>query len=577
MLQPLNQIRVLFGYLSTQRRRQLLAVGILTIIGTATEVIGIGAVIPLLAVLSNTSLEQSNALVESISKNLGHFGITEPTFGIVLFFSLAMICAGLIRAILATTLTKTGIGIGEDLSLSVYEKILSRSYAAYVGTNRGQSIILIQKTRDLTSLIVQPFLTLLSASFIIISVITVAMIFEPLTTATAMGLIMVAYGVITGITKRRNLQNSKIISAGLNKLSALVSESVGGFRDIIIANLRFFYAKQFIALLHPLQGAVGSNQLLATVPRYGIETLGALGIAWLAYYWTNISSDGYSSSNALPLLGAIALGAQRLLPFFQQIYNSITTMRGNSSSLQDVLNVLGEEIPKQPTSLKKMISLQVEIRLVDVGFRFSENSPWIFRNVNLVIKRGSKTGFWGPSGSGKSTMMDLIMGLLLPSEGRIYIDDTELSPSSIRDWQNSIAHVPQRIYISDSTIIENIGFGIPKEQLDISRVRKAARMASIADVVENLEHGYETRTGDGGLRLSGGQLQRIGIARALYRDASVLFLDEVTSSLDPATAEGVMMPILDNQFRLTVITISHSESLLRGCDQIISFPLQTVS
>ena len=290
-------------------------------------------------------------------------------------------------------------------------------------------------------------------------------------------------------------------------------------------------------------------------------------IAGLAYLMTQQESG---MATAIPVLGALALGAQRLLPALQQAYASYSTIKGSKSSFEDVLNLLDQPLPEyadQP--LPEPIPFAEEIKLNNLNFRYTEDSPWVLKNVNLSLKKGSRIGFMGVTGSGKSTLLDIIMGLLPATEGGLIIDNHTINTQNRRAWQAHIAHVPQNIYLSDSTIEENIAFGIEKEKIDHQRVKKAAQQAQIAQLIEQWKDGYQTFVGERGIRLSGGQRQRIGIARALYKQADVLIFDEATSALDNETEQAVMDAIEDLGEEVTILIIAHRLTTLKGCDQII--------
>ena len=274
-------------------------------------------------------------------------------------------------------------------------------------------------------------------------------------------------------------------------------------------------------------------------------------------------------ATAIPVLGALALGAQRLLPVLQQAYASYSTIKGSKSSFEDILNLLDQSLPEyadQP--LPEPIPFAKEIKLNNLNFRYSEDAPWVLKNVNLSLKKGSRIGFMGVTGSGKSTLLDIIMGLLPATEGGLMIDNQTINNQSRRAWQAHIAHVPQNIYLSDSTIEENIAFGIAKELIDHQRVKKAAQQAQIAELIEEWKDNYQTFVGERGIRLSGGQRQRIGIARALYKQANVLIFDEATSALDDQTEKKIMDEIYQISQNKTLIIVAHRLSTIKGCDQV---------
>jgi ATP-binding cassette subfamily B protein len=254
----------------------------------------------------------------------------------------------------------------------------------------------------------------------------------------------------------------------------------------------------------------------------------------------------------------------------QQIYNAYITLKGNQASTQDALDLLDQPIPEyayaQPA---KPIVFQTVIALKNLGFRYSPEGPWVLRHLNLQIPKGSRVGFAGVTGSGKSTLLDVVMGLLTPTEGSLLIDNTAVNPENTRAWQAHISHVPQALYLSDTSISENIAFGVPAELIDLQRVRQAAQQAQIAQTIEGWRSGYDTLVGERGVRLSGGQRQRIGIARALYKRANVIIFDEATSALDNETESAVMQAVETLSRDTTILIIAHRLTTLKNCDRIV--------
>jgi ATP-binding cassette subfamily B protein len=327
------------------------------------------------------------------------------------------------------------------------------------------------------------------------------------------------------------------------------------------------YCDQYRQVDRRLRQAQCNNTFISQSPRFVMEALGMVLIAVLAYV-LSLRAGGIAPS--LPVLGALALGAQRLLPALQQAYSAWQSIAGNQASLADVMGLLDQPLPEELLlPLPPPLHFSRAIRFEAVRFRYDAQAPWVVDGLDFTIPKGARVGFVGSTGSGKSTTLDLLMGLLPPSQGRILIDDVELSSRGIRAWQQAIAHVPQSIYLADATLAENIAFGVRPEAIDSSRVHEAARQAQIADFIEAGAGGYQARVGERGVRLSGGQRQRIGIARALYKRASVLVFDEATSALDNATEQSVMNTIDGLDRELTILMIAHRLTTVQHCDMII--------
>jgi ATP-binding cassette subfamily B protein len=292
-----------------------------------------------------------------------------------------------------------------------------------------------------------------------------------------------------------------------------------------------------------------------------------IAIAVLAY-WLVQQTDGITK--AIPILGAIAIGSVRLLPLLQQSYQSWSSIRSGQIILQDVLELLEQPLPDdvdQPPP--KPLPFKQSIVLNQLSFRYSPDSPYILEKINLTIVKGSRVGFIGTTGCGKSTLLDIIMGLLTPTHGTLEIDGQILTPSNNRAWQTHLAHVPQSVFLADSTIGENIALGVAKDKIDYQRIRQSAQQAQLSDSIESWSNQYQTFVGERGIRLSGGQRQRIGIARALYKQADVIVFDEATSALDNETEQAVMQSIEDLSKDLTILIVAHRLSTLKSCTQIV--------
>ncbi len=297
-----------------------------------------------------------------------------------------------------------------------------------------------------------------------------------------------------------------------------------------------------------------------------MESLGIVMIAVISY---TLSANSDGTSLILPTMGALALGAQRLLPLLQQMYGNWSVIKGSQAELVDVLNLLDSSIDISNNNDPSQVYFQNSISINDVSFRHKGDDIYILKNINLVIEKGTSLGIVGATGSGKSTLMDLLMRLIDPCEGMISVDNQNITEKFKKAWQRNIAHVPQDIFLIDATIMENIAFGVPKDQIDIDRVKEAASRAEIASYIENTPLKYGAIVGEGGVKLSGGQKQRIGIARALYKNANVLFLDEATSALDNQTEKEVIKSLESTNNNLTLIMIAHRISTLQYCDNIV--------
>ena len=345
-----------------------------------------------------------------------------------------------------------------------------------------------------------------------------------------------------------------------------MQEGLGGIRDVLIDGTQAVYCKIYHSADYPLRKAQASNQFIGASPRFFVEALAVVFIALLAHSLTGLEGGVVS---AIPTLGAIALGAQRMLPLIQQLYSSWSSLRGSYDSFAEVLDLIEQPMPayalREPV---QPLPFSKSIKLVNVNFRYSNQTSKVLQNINIEIEKGSMIGFMGATGSGKSTLLDILMALLEPEKGSLQIDGVVINQKNFRAWQSNIAHVPQGIFLTDSTVAKNIAFGVPDGEIDYEKVRRAAKQAQIAATIESMEYGYETFVGERGVRLSGGQRQRIGIARALYKSANVIVFDEATSALDNETESAVIEAINSLDNNMTIIMVAHRISTLKECDLI---------
>lgn len=538
------------------------------VLASFAEILSIGAVLPFLGVLTAPVRVFEYPAAQSFIQTFGLTSADQLLLPLTIIFGFAALTAGAMRLLLLWASIRLSFATGRDLSISVYRRTLYQPYAVHVARNSSEVINVIStKSSDVIYNIIMPVLTLISASVMLGAILIALLSVDPFIALAAFGGFGLIYAFIIWFTRSRLLIDSEHIARSSTQVIQSLQEGLGGIRDILIDGSQATYCQIYRNADHTLRRAQANNSFISSSPRYGMEALGMLLIAALAYTLAR-QTDGIAK--AIPVLGALALGAQRLLPVLQQAYGSWSTIRGGQVSLQDTLELLDQPLPDyadQPAA--EPIPFRQQISLNQISFRYSPQTSWVLKDLDLTIAKGSRVGFIGVTGSGKSTLLDIVMGLLQPTEGTLEIDGRPITVSNHRAWQMHIAHVPQAIFLADSTIEENIAFGVPKDQINHERVRQAACQAQIADIIETWPKQYQTFVGERGIRLSGGQRQRIGIARALYKKADVIIFDEATSALDNETEKAVMRAIEDLSDDLTILIIAHRLTTLKNCTQII--------
>lgn len=560
-------LRRLWGHISPRRRCQFMFLLLLMLFTSFAEVLSIGAVLPFLGVLTAPERVFEIPVVLPIIQTLK---LTEPKqllLPLTIAFSLAALIAGAMRLLMLWANTRLSFATGADLSIQIYRHTLYQSYEVHCERNSSEVIDGISGKADgVIYRTIVPTLTLISSSVMLVTILLALIIVEPTIALVAFSGFGLIYLAIIRLTRKQLMVDSECVARESTQVIKSLQEGLGGIRDVLIDGSQEAYCRVYQNADTPLRRAQGNSLFISIGPRYGMEALGMLLIAVLAYSLAN-QADGIAK--AIPILGALALGAQRLLPVLQQAYGSWAQINSGQASLRDVLELLDQPLPSYIGLPVASMPFNQSITLKQISFRYGKQGGYVLDQINLHIARGSRIGFMGGTGSGKSTLLDIIMGLLQPTVGMLQVDGQTISPVNCRSWQAHISHVPQQIFLSDSTIEENIAFGIPKDQIDHARVKQAAEKAQISLSIESWPKQYQTFVGERGIRLSGGQRQRIGIARALYKEADVIILDEATSALDSETERDVMDAIEGLSKDITLLIIAHRVTTLKSCTQII--------
>ncbi|WP_338429761.1 ABC transporter ATP-binding protein [Synechococcus elongatus] len=561
----------LWRHLSRRRRGQLAILLLVMVASSVAEMLSLAAVLPFLAVLANSEGLWAHPLVQQWAGWLGIQSAEGLLLPITVTFAVAALLAGAVRLLTLWLNGRLAAAIGSDLSCEAYRRTLYQPYATHLARNSSSLISSIANdVQRFISFVLNPLLLLLSSGLIAISLV-VTLIAIDWSIALGMGLaIGVFYTWAIRSSQQPLLQLSQQQVMLNRQLIQALQEGLGAIRDVILEGSQGFYLSAYRQADQPLRQAGAQASFLSAYPRLSLEPVGLALIALIGYVLVQQSGV----ERALPLLGTLALGAQRLLPVAQKVYEGWAQSRSAKASLISVLQLL--EQPLETGVLQPApdpLQLKQSVRFEAVHFRYAPQCPEVLVGLDLEIRCGDRIGIIGSTGSGKSTTVDLLMGLLQPTSGRILIDGCDLHdpamPQRLTAWRSAIAHVPQSIYLADASIAENIAFGIAPNLIDQERVRLAAEQAQLGKLIELMPKGFETFVGERGIRLSGGQRQRIGIARALYKKAQILVFDEATSALDNNTEIAVMQAIESLSRDLTILVIAHRLTTLTHCDRII--------
>jgi ATP-binding cassette subfamily B protein len=531
------------------------------------EILSIGSILPFLGALAAPDHIFELSATQPIINFFEISRSEQILLPLTLIFIVATLFASSLRLLMLWANTRISYAIGADLGVSIYRRTLYQPYAVHCARNSSEIINGVSNKTVAMISIITHLLSIISAVIILMGILVVLLSVSPAIALIAFGGFSFIYLAIVRLTRANLIAGSSIIANESTQVIRSLQEGLGGIRDVLIDGTQDTYCEVYRKADFALRKAQASSHFIQGSPRFAVEGLAMVLIASLAYFLVQ-GPDGIV--RALPLLGVLALSAQRLLPLLQQAYGSWTVIQSGKISLQDGLDLLDQPLPDYSSKPSQLpITFRHQLKLAQISFHYEISDSFVLNDLSFIISKGDRVGFIGTTGSGKSTTLDIIMGLLEPTEGALIVDEQIINNLNRRAWQARIAHVPQSIFLSDTTIEENIAFGVPRAEIDPDRVRQSALQAQLDSTIRLWPRGYKTLVGERGIRLSGGQRQRIGIARALYKRADVLIFDEATSALDEETEQAVMQAIESLSRDITMLIIAHRHSTLKNCTKII--------
>jgi ABC-type multidrug transport system fused ATPase/permease subunit len=462
---------------------------------------------------------------------------------------------------------------GASIACRMLDAYLRFPYTWFLTRNTAEiTANVMGETGRMMSQVLSPALQLLGNLLMAVMIVGFLLSIDPGVTLVAAGTVGGLYlAIFMALRTRLQWLGRQSMLANQAKYR-IANEAAGGLKELKLLGLEDGYVRRFAK--PTWQGAryQAQQQAMAELPRYALEAV-AFGAMIGVLFVLLLRHDG-NLTNAIPVLGTFAFAAMRLLPVLQKMYFAFASLRAGRPAL-DMLHAdysaAMAQVADQPLPAPADVRLPLEEALAidDLYYTYPSAERAALRGVSLRIPARSTIGFVGGTGAGKTTLVDVMLGLLSPDSGAIRVDGQALDRVNMRAWQQNIGYVPQVIYLTDATVAENIAFGLPREQIDMAQVERAARIAALHDfVVTELPDGYATLIGERGVRLSGGQRQRIGIARALYHDPALLIFDEATSALDTLTERAVMDAVQAIRDDKTIVLIAHRLTTVRHCDRI---------
>ncbi len=560
----MKMVRAFWILFPPQLRRRCLWLLGLALVMAATTVAGIVSVMPFFHLLSASDDTPMMRWLQGIRASLGILDERVFLGAAGAAFVLTLIVANVINYYGARSMHAFALRAADSIRVRLFGVYLRSDYlfhARHDGARLGNDVL---HESDRIAALVNVCFQAVTATGVVLLIAVSLMIMNPWISLSTLLLFGSAYALIYARSRRQLRQNSADLTRASARRAMVVRQSFAAIKELLVMRLDAPFQRQFSDATVQVSRTSTLTHTIGLRPKYLLECIAAFALVSVALAF-HVQGGG----PWLPQLTFLALSAYRLLPNLQQLFSALVTLRAHREVLFKVLETVEGELASGDAVPAVLLHAPVrDIVFDDVTFRYGAESPAVFEHLNLRIRAGETIGVAGPNGSGKSSFADLLLGLLPPASGRILADGIDISGRNRAAWQATVAYVPQQVTLINGTVMENIALGLAPEEVDLERLETAMRVARVDEFVANFPQGYRTLIGEQGVQLSGGQRQRLGIARALYRRATLLVMDEATASLDVTAEREITSALHDHAASMTLVIIAHRRSALAGCDRV---------
>ncbi|PIP92415.1 MAG: ATPase [Bdellovibrio sp. CG11_big_fil_rev_8_21_14_0_20_39_38] len=561
-----DQFNKIYSMLDKIQRRRAFWLLFLMVIGMIIETLGIGAVLPVMYLLSQPVLPENIPFLNSLMNILGNPSREVLVIWAMLSLGALFFVKGLFLSLLSFKQSSFTFDVKESLAGKLFKNYLHQPYTFYLNKNSAQLVTNItQELSYLTLNGILPLLQILSEFLVILAAITLLLVIEP------KGALVAVLIVVTSTYFFNLIFKGKVIELGKKRqfhdrfLVKHLQQGFGGIKDIKITGSEKVFWDIFNEHNIHQASAVKLQSFIGQLPRIWIEVFVVLGVSSLVLLMTYLDGD---LSSILPVLGIFGATAVRFIPSTNRIVGGVQSLKYGIPAINLVYNELKNcNVTQDSVGDGKLLSIKNEIRIKNVTFAYPNSSINVINNISFVLRKGETIGLIGPSGVGKSTLVDIILGLLSPKSGSIEVDGRDIQ-LDLASWRRSIGYVQQSFYLLDDSLKRNIALGVVDSEIDDQQVEKAISEAQLKSFVSSLPLGVDTVVGERGVKMSGGQRQRIAVARALYKNPEVLIFDEATSSLDNQTEDELVKAIDSLKGSKTILIIAHRLSSLKICSKV---------
>jgi ATP-binding cassette, subfamily B, bacterial PglK len=563
----------LFKLLTLKQQKRFYALQFFVVLAAIFEIVGIASIAPFMALISDTSVVETSSFFAKLYEISGRSEINDfvVLLGFLVLFSLAL--SSVVSMFTVACLSSFAAQTGSEISQRLFEYYFNQNWLYFTKNSSPQLVNKIShESQRMTSQVLLPLVQMNAKLVSALGIVIALSLYKPIVAFVGIVTFFVIYLLLFKFVRGALQKNGVSISKMLAVRFRIMNDVFGGVKDLILSGRKEYYMDEFGISGDRLASSMSLNIILGQLPRYAIEFV-AFGVIVSLVIYLFLSHD-QNLAKFIPELSVYALAGLKLLPAVQHIYSAATQIKGNIHSFESIQSDL---VASMNQASQKSVSAQqfgkeIEntkvIKLVGLKFSYPDREENVLNGVNLSIPMNSTIGLVGPSGAGKSTLVDILMGLVKPSSGKIVSDGHVIEFNQMRAWQDLIGYVPQTIFLSEGSISENIAFGINPVEIDFEKIDETLKAAHLYDYVNSLPEGRNTCVGERGVQLSGGQRQRLGIARALYLDPSVLIFDEATSALDGITEKVIMDAINSFQGKKTIVIIAHRLKTVMTCDKI---------
>jgi ATP-binding cassette subfamily C protein len=562
----LTTIRQAVYLLGREQRKRWVVLFFLALFTSLLEIIAAALIYVLLTLVANPSGKVDVLIVGDIRALAGE--ISERTF-----------LLALIGVMIAFFLLRAGLAMGSEyvtarmtqnaaagLSIRLVRGYLSLPYAFHLQHSSSELIRNAhQVPLEVVNTVFNPLIRMVAEIILTIGILILLVLVSPFGTLIAVVVVGGATVILMLIIQPRIKRFGRTAHATHRETLGALQQSFQGVRDIKLLGRERFFSEFYGSARRRLARMLYTNQTLIQTPRLVIET--SLILFILVFFAITVARG--STQSALATLGLFGYAGLRLQPSLQKIVGAFNSLKFATAPTADIhrdlriieANIAARE-PAEPFSFER------EITLENVSFAYERTESHALTDVNLSIQRGEQIGICGPTGGGKSTLVDVVTGLLAPSTGRVLVDGVDIATNT-KGWQKNLGVVSQMVFLTDDTLRRNIALGIPDRDIDEASVAEAVRLAQLEDFVAALPNNLDTVVGELGVRVSGGERQRVTIARALYYRPRVLIFDEGTSALDNATEQELMRALKTLRGAHTILLVAHRLSTVRDADRVV--------